>query len=87
MQEQLTQALMAKLEPMFYLIGVMVVLGIVSFGGTILTLMSKSKQRRDDDIAQNAVNIAKLEGKLDLFIEQSNKDLNGLGNKIRKIQA
>jgi hypothetical protein len=89
MQDALTQALIAKLNPLLYGIGLIVVLGLVSFGGTILSWYFKSKEKRDDSISQalaaNTVAIARLESKLDIFISQHDKDLKNLGDKIRAI--
>lgn len=91
MGDQVAEALIAKLQPIMYFIGLFVVLGITSFGGTILSWYWKSKGKKEDAVAQglsaNTVAIARLEAKLDLFMERHDKDLKGLGDKIRSIEV
>ena len=91
MEDQLTAALIARLNPILYVIGLLVVLGFVSFGGTILSWYFKSKEKKDDSISQslaaNTVAIARLESKIDIFIAQHDKDLRNLGDKIRALDA
>lgn len=89
MEDQLVAALIAKLQPVLYIIGLLVVLGFVSFGGTILSLWFQSKTKKDDSINQtlgeNTIAIARLEAKFDLFIERHDKDLNNLGKKVKEL--
>lgn len=98
MNEQIAQLLMTKLEPYFYLIGSLVVMGIISFGGSIISLYWKSKTKSEDKLetqleflkqglAAIQLSQARLEGKLDVFMEQSNKDINNLGNKLRGLDT
>jgi hypothetical protein len=80
---------MTKLQPAFYFIGLFVVLGLVSFGGTLVSLWFKNKEKHDDAIvkglSENTIAIARIEAKLDLYIQQTEKDLNGLGAKLRSL--
>jgi hypothetical protein len=91
MSDEIVQALITRLQPAFYIIGILVVLGIISFGGTIISLWYKNKEKHDDAISQalaaNTVAIARIESKLDIYIAKTEKDLNGLGKKIREIEV
>jgi hypothetical protein len=91
MSDQVADALIGRLQPLFYFIGLFVVLGFVSFGGTILGWYFKSRNKKEDAISQalsgNTVAIARLEAKLDIFIEKHDKDLRNLGNKIKNMEA
>lgn len=94
MQDAITQALVAKLDPLLYTIGLLVVIGIVTFGSTLISLIWRSKESQSQKLQeqiealrqvseQNSLSLARLEGKLEIFIQQTNKDLNGIGNKLR----
>jgi hypothetical protein len=89
MSDQIAEALINKLHPVLYFIGLFVVLGIMSFGGTLVSMWFKSRDKKEDamtqGLSQNTIAIARIEAKLDLFIESHNRDLNNLGNKIRKL--
>lgn len=98
MPDQIVGALIEKLEPMLYVVGLLVVLGIISFGGSIASFLWKTKHKEEDKlqntieslrqgVAQNSLALAKIEAKLEIFIEQHNKDLNGLGTKIRNLSV
>lgn len=90
MTDALATALIERLNPLLYFIGLMVVLGFVSFGGTILSWYFKSKEKKDDSIRQalseNTVAISRVEAKLDLWVSKMDKDLINLGNKIKDLQ-
>ena len=70
-EDALANALISKLQPVFYIIGLIVVLGITSFGGTLITLWMKSRDKKENQVTQalsdNTVAIARLESKLDLI--------------------
>ena len=89
MSEEIVQALITRLQPLFYFIGLFVVLGFVSFGGTILSWYWKSKNKKEDHITQtlsnNTVAIARIEAKLDVFIEKHDKDMNNLGRRVKEL--
>jgi hypothetical protein len=91
MTDQVTEALIGRLQPLFYFIGLFVVLGFVSFGGTILGWYFKARNKKEDTITQslsaNTIAIARLEAKLDIFIEKHDKDLRNLGNKIKNLEV
>jgi hypothetical protein len=91
MQDELINALVARLEPTLHMIGLMVVLGILTFGSTIFSIWYKSKDKKAENMASNlnanTIAIAKIEAKLDLFISQSNKDFRNLGDKIRSLKS
>lgn len=91
MEDQLATALIARLNPILYFIGLLVVLGVVSFGGTILSWYFKSKEKKDNSISQaisdNTIAIARVEAKLDLFVQRHEKDINALGHKVRQLEA
>jgi hypothetical protein len=91
MEDQLTAALIARLNPFLYIIGLLVVLGVVSFGGTIISLWWKAKEKKDDSISraigENTIAIARVESKLDLLAQRYDKDLNALGSKIRRLEV
>lgn len=89
MSDQIVEALITKLQPLFYFIGLFVVIGIVSFGGTLISLWFKNKEKKDDallrGLSENTIAIARLESKLDMYIQKTEKDINGLGTKIRNL--
>jgi len=91
MEDQLTAALIARLQPILYVIGLLVVLGFISFGGTILSWFLNRKEKRDDallnSVNENTIAIARLDAKFDLFVQRHEKDLQGLGNKIRNLEV
>ena len=91
MTDALTQALVNKLEPILYLIGLVVVLGILSFGGTLFSLWFKRKEKQDDAVlnglSQNTIAIARMEAKLDMYIQKTEKDLINLGTKIKMLDV
>ena len=91
MEDQFVTALIAKLQPGFYIIGLVVVLGFISFGGTILSWYFKSKEKKDDSIMrginENTIAIARIEAKLDLFVNRHEKDINAIGAKVRRLEA
>jgi hypothetical protein len=91
MEDALATALIAKLQPILYFIGLFVVLGMVSFGGTIVSVWLKTKEKKEDSVtqalAENTIAIARLDAKFDLFVARHEKDLQGLGNKIRNLEV
>jgi hypothetical protein len=91
MTDQLATELISRLNPFLYVIGLVVVLGFVSFGGTILSWYFKSKEKRDDSILssinENTIAIARLEAKLDLFVQRHEKDINAIGDKVRRLEV
>ena len=98
MEDQLATALIARMQPILYFIGLGFVLFMVSFGGTIISLFWKGRGQEQkkllgsiEDLKQDVVALtishAKMESKLDTYIDQSNKDLNNLGNKSRNLQV
>jgi uncharacterized coiled-coil protein SlyX len=97
-EDALAGALIAKLQPAFYTIGLIVVFIFVSFGGTIISLWWKARNKEQDKLtntleslqrllAENTLSITKMDAKLELYIEKHEKDLNNLGNKIRSMDA
>jgi hypothetical protein len=97
MTDELATALIARLNPILYFIGLMVVLGLVSFGGTIISLWWKNRTKQEDKLeskiqsmcqalSDNTISISRIEAKLDLWVNRVDKDLNGLGDKIRDLE-
>lgn len=97
MTEDITTALITRLQPLFYFIGLAVVLAIVSFGGTIVNLFLKSRRKEEDtlqerlksleqSVNQSALALVRIEVKLEFVIDKYNKDLINLGKKIRDLQ-
>lgn len=97
MEEKLAGLLLAKIEPAFYTIGLFIVFLIVTFGSTFISLWWKTRNRESDKLqeqlkgleqlgAQHTLSLAKIETKLELFIDEHNKDLRGLGDKLRKLE-
>jgi hypothetical protein len=93
-EEQLATALIARLQPILYIIGLVVVFIFVSFGGTIISLWVKSRDKQSSKLeeilgdlkrlgAQHTLEIGKLETKLQIYIEKYDKDLRNLSNKIK----
>lgn len=91
MQDALTNALAARLEPTLHMIGLVVVLGLLTFGSTLISIWYNAKDKKAENMASNlnanTIAIAKIEAKLDLFISQSNKDFKNLGDKIRRLNV
>ena len=91
MADELTKALIERLNPLLYVIGLVVVLGFISFGGTILSWYFKSKEKKDESILrginENTIAIARIEAKLDLFVNKFDKDLNNIGKKVKQLQV
>ena len=91
LSDAIATALIERLNPLLYFIGLMVVLGFVSFGGTILSWYFKSKEKKDSSILnainENTIAIARVEAKLDLFVSRHEKDINALGSKVRRLEA
>lgn len=98
MQEQLANQIIAKLEPAFYTIGMIIVFLILTFGSTIIGLWVKMRSKQSEKSeeilsniqilgAQHTLQISKLETKLDIYIEKYNTDLKNLGNKIRSLDT
>jgi len=90
MSDQIAAALIERLNPFLYLIGLGFVLFIITFGGTLISLWWKSKEKKDDSIAraisENTIAISRVEAKLDLWVSKMDKDLNGLGAKLRNLE-
>ena len=94
MEDQLAAALIGRLQPILYIIGLVVVFILVSFGGTIISLWVKSRDKQSDKLeeilgdlkllgAQHTLEIGKLDAKLQIYIEKYDKDLRNLSNKIK----
>jgi len=87
MPEALIKVLIDKLEPVIYLLGLSVVLLMATFGGTIVSLWQKSKEKKENEVQTNTIAIARLEAKFDLFKEDQEKSMNALFDKIRNLKA
>lgn len=91
MEDALATALISKLQPILYFIGLFVVLGMISFGGTLLSIWLKGRDKKEDAVtqglAQNTIAIARIEAKLDIFIERHDKDLMNLGRKVKELSV
>jgi uncharacterized coiled-coil protein SlyX len=98
MEDQLATALIARMQPTFYFIGLIVVFLFISFGGTIISLWWKARNKEQDKLsntleslqrllAENTLSITKMDAKLELYIQKHEKDLNNLGNKIRNLDV
>lgn len=98
MGDQLANQIIAKLEPAFYTIGMIIVFIMVSFGSTIIGLWWKARDKQSNKLeeiladlkqlsAQHTLEIGKLETKVNIYIEKHERDLQGLGNKLRSIDT
>ena len=98
MSDEVVAGLITRLQPAFYFIGLSVVLGIVSFGGTIVNLFWKKRETESTKLEEtlqsikralesNTISIVQLETKIDMLSERYDKDLQNLGNKLRNLQV
>lgn len=92
--EVLDHAILTQLKPFFYLIGLLVV---SQLGMIIKFLMSKSEKKEDklelhidnltESVNELSRHVIKIETKLDIFVEHSEKDLNNIGQKLRDLNS
>lgn len=66
---------MDKLEPLYYLIGFLVISNL----GSIISKIMDLRQDKDKDLAKLTEAVIKLETKMEIF----SKDLNNIGKKLR----
>lgn len=81
--ESIDSAILEHLRPFFYIIGLLVV---SQAGGLIKMFLDRSKKKEDkisEQLKDLTVGLVRVETKLDLIADQHQKDINGLGKKIR----
>ena len=98
MQDAIVEALISKLNPALYFIGLLFVLCLFAFGGTLLSLWWKNRQTQSDKlektlegmrqaIGETNLMVSRVDATLELICRKYDKDLNSLGDKIRNLEV